>query len=34
MLLDLPVTPNELLGGQIQIDPDNNIYILIGDLGS
>jgi glucose/arabinose dehydrogenase len=33
MLLDLPVTPNELLGGQIQIDPDNNIYILIGDLG-
>lgn len=33
MLLDLPVTPNEFLGGQIQIGHDTNIYILIGDLG-
>lgn len=32
LLLDLPVMPNRHPGGQIQIGPDDNVYIAIGDL--
>src|ERR1041385_3940850 len=35
LLLDLPVTPGPTHnGGKIAIGPDNNVYIVIGDLGS
>jgi aldose sugar dehydrogenase len=35
LLLDLPVSPGAIHnGGKIAIGPDNNVYIVIGDLGS
>src|SRR5688500_4440521 len=33
LLLNLPATPNRHNGGPLLIGPDNNVYLLIGDIG-
>ena len=35
LILDLPISPGPFHnGGKIRIGPDNNVYIIIGDLFS
>ena len=33
LLLNLPATPNRHNGGRVLVGPDNNIYLVIGDIG-